>query len=303
MKLKDLESIFLENLKDKTIEFKRVFHGRGNFYDDFDYLTIDSIDEIFFVCLFKENLLENRIISFLNNFAKQNNFKTFIVQRRYLKNAPNQIVFGKINKIEIAVENGLKYLINFSNKNIGFFPDMKRGREFIRSIAKDKKVLNLFSYSCAFSVCAIKAGAKQVVNVDMAKGALTIGRENHHLNSLDTKKVKFLPYNILKSWSRIKKDSPYDIIIIDPPSFQKGSFEATKDYEKIIKRLDSLASENCIVLSCLNAPELNIDFIKNLFKKNAPTFKFVKRLDNLNTFPTSNESKALKNLVFKKNKI
>ncbi len=303
MKLKDLESIFLENLKDKTIEFKRVFHGRGNFYDDFDYLTIDSIDEIFFVCLFKENLLENRIISFLNNFAKQNNFKTFIVQRRYLKNAPNQIVFGKINKIEIAVENGLKYLINFSNKNIGFFPDMKRGREFIRSIAKDKKVLNLFSYSCAFSVCAIKAGAKQVVNVDMAKGALTIGRENHHLNSLDTKRVKFLPYNILKSWSRIKKDSPYDIIIIDPPSFQKGSFEATKDYEKIIKRLDSLASENCIVLSCLNAPELNIDFIKNLFKKNAPTFKFVKRLDNLNTFPTSNESKALKNLVFKKNKI
>ncbi len=303
MKLKDLESIFLENLKDKTIEFKRVFHGRGNFYDDFDYLTIDSIDEIFFVCLFKETLLENRIISFLNNFAKQNNFKTFIVQRRYLKNAPSQIVFGKINKIEIAVENGLKYLINFSNKNIGFFPDMKRGREFIRSIAKDKKVLNLFSYSCAFSVCAIKAGAKQVVNVDMAKGALTIGRENHHLNSLDTKRVKFLPYNILKSWSRIKKDSPYDIIIIDPPSFQKGSFEATKDYEKIIKRLDSLASKNCIVLSCLNAPELNIDFIKNLFKKNAPTFKFVKRLDNLNTFPTSNESKALKNLVFKKNKI
>ena len=66
-----------------------------------------------------------------------------------------------------------------------------------------------------------------------------------------------MPYDILKSWSRIKKRSPYDIIIIDPPSFQKGSFAATKDYEKIIKNLMILANENCVVLSCLNAPELD----------------------------------------------
>jgi len=147
-------------------------------------------------------------------------------------------------------------------------------------------------------VCAINAGASKVVNVDMAKGALTTGRENHHLNNLDTKKVKFMPYDILKSWSRIKKEAPYDIIIIDPPSFQKGSFAATKDYEKIIKRLDELASENCIVLSCLNAPELDTNFIKNIFSEFANDFVFEKRLENLDTFVAINEEKALKNLVF-----
>lgn len=134
----------------------------------------------------------------------------------------------------------------------------------------------------------------------MSKGALNTGRENHRTNNLDTKNVKFLPYNILKSWSRIKKYAPYDIIIIDPPSFQKGSFAASKDYEKIIRRLKELASEDCIVLSCLNAPELDTTFIKNLFEENASEFEFVKRLDNLDTFPSNNEEKSLKNMIFKR---
>jgi len=158
----------------------------------------------------------------------------------------------------------------------------------------------LFSYTCAFSLCASKAGALKVVNVDMSKSALTIGRENHHVNDFNTSNVHFMPYNILKSWNRIKKQGPYDIIIIDPPSFQKGSFAVSKDYAKIIKKLDSLAGENCIVLSALNAPELDTSFIKNIFDEFAPNFKFVERLSNLDTFPSNNEEKSLKNLIFKK---
>ncbi len=176
---------------------------------------------------------------------------------------------------------------------------MKNGRSFIKEISKDKNVLNLFSYTCAFSVCAISGGASKVVNVDMAKNALTIGRTNHHLNNLDTKKVKFMPYDILKSWSRIKKEAPYDIIIIDPPSFQKGSFEASKDYEKIIRRLDELAASKCTILSCLNAPELNSEFIKNKFSQFATNFKFIEKLNNVDEFVTSKDEKSLKNLVFR----
>ena len=298
MTLDDLQKILLENLKDKNEEFKRVFHGRGNFYSGFNYLTIDSIDKILFTSFFEEVDEEDTIIKFLENIAKENSFSSFVVQRRYTKNAPCEVVFGELKNEEIAIENGLKYLLNFENKNIGIFPDMKIGREYIKSISKDKNVLNLFSYTCAFSVSAIDGNAKKVVNVDMAKGALNTGRKNHYLNNQDTKNVKFLPYNILKSWSRIKKDAPYDIIIIDPPSFQKGSFAATKDYEKIIKRLDQLASENCIILSCLNAPELDEKFIKELFFNLAASFKFEKRLDNPSTFPSLNEQKSLKNLIF-----
>lgn len=300
MTLDDLEKLILDNLEDKNEEFKRVFHGRGNFYSDFNYLTVDSIDKILYVCLFDEVDIEDRLILLFKQIVKNGDYDTFILQRRYISKAPTEVIIGELKEDDYALENGLKYNISFSNKNIGIFPDMKIGREYVNSISKDKNVLNLFSYTCAFSVASISGGAKQVVNVDMAKGALTIGRENHRVNNLDTKKVKFLPYNILKSWSRIKKDAPYDIIIIDPPSFQKGSFAATADYEKIVKRLDQLASKDCIVLSCLNAPELDTSFMLDLFEKNAGEFKFIERLDSLDTFPTNNKEKTLKNLIFKR---
>ena len=298
--IEKLKEIILENLENKSVDFKRVFHGRGNFYDGFHYLIVDSINDILMATLFEEVDVDTQkeITKILDEVYATKGFKTLIIQRRYKKDNLYEIVRGKISENAIAYENCLKYSLNFSNQNIGIFPDMKNGRSFIKEISKDKNVLNLFSYTCAFSVSAISGGALKVVNVDMAKNALTTGRTNHHLNNLDTKKVKFLPYDILKSWNRIKKEGPYDIIVIDPPSFQKGSFEASKDYEKIIRRLNELAAPNCTILSCLNAPELDSDFIKNKFAEFAPSFKFVKRLDNVEEFVTNNEEKSLKNLIF-----
>lgn len=300
MNIDILKEHLLRNSLDKTEEFQRLFHGRGNYYEDFNYLTVDSIDEILFASLFEDIdiKLEEKLINILKEVYEKREYKTLILQKRYLNKAPSKVIKGELKDENIVIENSLKYSINFSNKNIGIFPDMKLGREYIRSISKGKKVLNLFSYTCAFSVSAIEGEALKVVNIDMAKGALTTGRVNHRLNNHDTKKVKFLPYNILKSWSRIKKEGPYDIIVIDPPSFQKGSFAATKDYEKIIKRLDSLASSDCVVLSCLNAPELDCEFIKNIFNENAASFVYERRLENLSTFPCNDEEKTLKNLIF-----
>lgn len=298
--IEKLKEIILENLKNKSVDLKRVFHGRGNFYEGFHYLIVDSINDILMATFFEEveENTQKEIIKMLDEVYATKGFKILIIQRRYKKDNLYEIVRGKISENAVAYENGLKYALNFSNQNIGIFPDMKNGRSFIKEISKDKKVLNLFSYTCAFSVCAISAGASKVVNVDMAKNALTTGRTNHHLNNLDTKKVKFLPYDILKSWNRIKKEGPYDIIVIDPPSFQKGSFEASKDYEKIIRRLNELAASKCTILSCLNAPELDSDFIKDKFSEFAPFFKFVKRLENVEEFVTNSEEKSLKNLIF-----
>lgn len=302
MKIEELKELIIENLKDKNEEFKRIFHGRGNFYDDYNFLTIDSIDKVLFIVLFDEleKKKDDELLKMIKDVFQFFNYKTLVLQRRYLDKSPCEVLEGTLKENNIAIESSIKYSINFTNKNIGFFPDMKVGHDYISNIAKDKNVLNLFSYTCAFSLSASKAGASKVVNVDMSKTALTIGRKNHHLNNLDTSNIHFMPYNILKSWNRIKKQGPYDIIIIDPPSFQKGSFAASKDYEKIIKKLDSLASEECVVLSALNAPELDTDFIKNIFKKYAPLFKFEKRLENMDTFPAIDKKKSLKNLIFVK---
>lgn len=295
------DEVFL-NLKLKNREFLRLFHGRGACFKGFEFLTIDSINEILFIVFFKECtiFLEKELLSFFNTLQKEG-YKTAILQRRYLEKAPSKTIFGELKQNNYAIENGLKYSLNLQQyQNIGFFADMKIGREFIAKEAKDKNILNLFSYSCSFSVVAIKNEAKEVINVDMSKQALSVGRENHHINELSTKKAKFLPYNILKSWGRIKKYAPYDLIIIDPPSFQKGSFEAVKDYAKIIKRLNDLTSEKCTVLACLNDPFLEANFLKEIFKEYAPNFIFEQELKSVPQFKSLDRSKGLKNLVFRR---
>ena len=300
--LENLQKLLTQNTQNHSQEYTRLFHGRGNAYPAYSFLTIDSANKVLFVVLFEQHDDEAAILSMLRNFyTAQAKWEALVIQCRYLKEAHNSVIEGRVPDETYAIENDLKYYLNFSSaQNIGFFPDMKLGREFVRDLAYGKNILNLFSYTCSFSVVAIDAGAASIVNVDMNKNVLNIGRKNHRLNGLETKKVQFMPYNILKSWSRIRKAGPYDLIIIDPPSFQKGSFAATADYEKIIKRLHELACDKCTVLSALNAPELDTAFIKNLFLEHAPEFLYIQRLENLESFPTDDEERSLKNLIFKR---
>ena len=225
MTLDDLQHHLNSNASALTLEYTRLFHGRGNAYEGYNFLTVDSVEKVLFAVLFEADDEEEAIVSMLRDFyTAEAKWEALVLQQRYAKDAPSTIIAGQMPAQTFAIENNLKYHINFLNaQNIGFFPDMKIGRTFVHENAKGKNILNLFSYTCSFSVAAIEGGATSVVNVDMNKNVLTTGRENHRLNGFDTKKIQFMPYNILKSWSRIKKAGPYDLIIIDPPSFQKGS--------------------------------------------------------------------------------
>jgi 23S rRNA (cytosine1962-C5)-methyltransferase len=299
--INDLQEYLEIHSKNASEEFQRLFHGRGGLFPEWKHLTIDSIDDILSVAFYAEDERENELIAMLEAFVNASRYKTLVLQRRYLKGSPSEVLIGTLPENLCVIENGMKIKLNLlSNQNSGYFPDMKKGREFVRENAKDKSVLNLFSYTCAFSVAAKLGGAYTVVNVDMSKGALSTGKANHALNAIEPRGVSYLPYNILKSFSNLKKKGPYDLIIIDPPSFQRGSFEATKDYEKIIKRLEELSSDDCTLLSCLNSPELESSFIIKMMSEFAPSFEFVKRLDNVPAFASDDEERSLKNLVFKR---
>jgi len=301
--IENLETELLEKTGNKDEEFLRLFHGRGGCFEGWEFLTIDSIDTVLNIAYFSEIdvLREGQLQDLFEKIFQTGAYEAIVLQRRYLPKAPSEVILGKLPEKVFAIENGFAYRLNLlNNQNSGFFPDMKIGRAFVNETAKGKRVLNLFSYTCAFSVAALKGGANSVVNVDMSKKVLETGRDNHRLNDLEIKgAIRYMPYNILKSFARIKKAGPYDLIIIDPPSFQRGSFAATSDYQKIIRRLPELASDECTVLSCLNAPNLDSQFIKDLMLEQAPEFKFIKRLDNMQSFPSKESERALKNLVFK----
>ncbi len=302
MNVIDILEIISKNAADSKEEFKRLFHGRGGLYEGWRHLTVDSIDNILSVAFYFEEESETEFIEVVQDFVqKSQKYETLVIQKRYIKGAPSEVLVGSVPEDLTILENGMRLKLNLlSNKNNYYFPDMKNGRQFVREHAKTKHVLNLFSYTCAFSVAAKYGEAKSVVNIDMSKGALKVGMANHSLNKLDPRGVSFLPYNILKSFSSIKKKGPYDLIIIDPPSFQRGSFEATKDYEKIIKKLPQIASDKCILLACLNSPELESNFLIEMITQWAPSFVYEKRLKNLQEFASLDEEKSLKNLIFRR---
>jgi 23S rRNA (cytosine1962-C5)-methyltransferase len=196
----------------------------------------------------------------------------------------------------------LKFHIEFGKaQNSGLFLDMANGRKWLRENSQGKNILNLFAYTCAFSVAATAGGANKVVNIDLSKASLSKGRENHQLNKLakkEGKQVVFEGVDIFKSNSRIKKHGPYDILVCDPPSFQKGSVNIERDYAKIIRRIPQWMNAGAKLMLCLNSPDLDEDFLKAEVARECPACQFEQKVANPDVFKEAHQGKGLKVLVF-----
>ena len=282
-----------------TKRSNRLFHGRGKLFSDYQYLSIDYFCSTILITLYQETTLEvmDTILKSLKEIPAIN----IIVQKRYLAKPTIEALKGSIPTAELAIEDSLKYHLKFGDsQNIGFFLDMYPGREFLTRICSGKKVLNLFSYTCSLSVAAIKGGASEVTNVDMSKAALAVGSENHALNGVGAgQKVRFLSYDIMKSWNKIFKHGPYDVIIIDPPTNQGDSFKTDRDYYKIVKRLESMTAGDAVIMACLNSPRHNGQFLIDLFKEHAPDFKFQEIMYSAFSEMEKNPEEGLKIVIFK----
>lgn len=290
-----------ETIRTQTeIDSFRVFHGRGRTFSDLEFVTVDYFQPAILVTLFFEpqaHWLDEFIEKIRPIFSPTNS--VLVVQRRYIPNAPSEIVWGQLPESMYARRGHLLFNLHLAQQqNSGFFLDMESGRQWLEQHAAGKRVLNLFAYTCAFSVVAIAAGAEKVVNVDMSSAALNLGRANHQLNNFAKNKSEFVAENILKSWSRVKKPGPYDLVIIDPPSYQKGSFIAEKDYAKVIRRLPELMPAGGLVLACLNAPELSEGFLRRQFVEQCPAAVFVARVKPHADFPDIDPEQQLKLLIY-----
>ena len=295
-----------QQLNEVPNELRRIFHGRGKFWPGLDQLTCDWVDGQLLVNVFKEvddeflSSLKAGLVDLTNKDIWQAKQGTSIVlQHRYADGAPSEVLWGELNDSPVVVEHGLKYQLDIGrNQNFGLFLDMRNGRQWVQDNAKDKNVLNLFAYTCGFSVAAIAGGARQCMNVDMSRGSLNKGRDNHRLNEHDMRSVNFLGYDIFKSWGKIKKGGPYELVIIDPPSFQKGSFALTKDYKKILRRLPDLLTEGGEVIACVNSPAVSPNFLIETMVEEAPSVEFIERLDNPPEFVDVDLDSSLKVLRF-----
>lgn len=301
-------------------EAGRIFHGRGGLHPGCEHLALDAFPPMLLLTSFRA-LADEELAAIGDALAArwtalETGPLNWVLQVREGGHTETRLMAGEVPEPHEVMEDGTRYRIHLlRGQNHGLFLDMAAGRQWVRAHVAERvagnaatraaggwasglKVLNLFAYTCAFSVVALQAGAEQVLNMDMSSGALTVGQQNHRLNGLTTG-ASFLGHDIFKSWGRINRGGPYDLVIVDPPSFQRGSFVATKDYARLVKRLAELLAPGGHALLCLNAPELGPAFLQQQVKEAAPALTFVERLSNPPAFADATPERALKVLVYR----
>jgi 23S rRNA (cytosine1962-C5)-methyltransferase len=275
-------------------DVRRLFHGRGHCYPGLEDLVVDRFGSVLLIGCFGEKLNRARRLAGML-FETLDGVTGVAVQQRQGRGTQAEVVCGTVDDELVVEEAGLKYLVQpLRNQNVGLFLDMAPTRTWLQAAASGKRVLNLFSFTCAFSVAAVAGGASRVVNNDMSKPALDWGRKNHQLNDHDLRQVSLLSHNLFKSWSKIREHGPYDIVIIDPPTNQRGSFNAEKQYGQILKRLPEFAARGSTIIACLNSPFLNTDFLPAQMARWCPRASLVETLPASEDFPERFPDRGLK---------
>ena len=288
----------------RPTDAQRVFHGRGGQHPGCEHWTLDAYPPVWMLTCFGDTdettlaTLHAALAARWETIAPDEPLN-LVLQLRQPTRSETRLLCGAVPEPHEVSEAGVRYRVHLlRGQNHGLFLDMAEGRRWLREQAQGAKVLNLFAYTCAFSVAALQGGARSVLNVDMASGALATGQQNHALNGL-AHRARFLPHDIFKSWGKLTRGGPYDIVVVDPPSYQKGSFVATKDYARLLRRLPDLLAPNGRAMLCLNAPELGSDFLHGLVREHAPGLMFERRLPNPTAFADVDPERALKVLIYR----
>jgi len=124
-----------------------------------------------------------------------------------------------------TMENGFKFLVDIKNGHkTGFYLDQRDNRELILKFAKDKTVLNCFSYTGGFSVYALASGAEKVTQIESSSSALEIANKNTELNGLNIYNLENINDDVFKVLRKFRDERrTFDMIILDPPKFAESA--------------------------------------------------------------------------------
>lgn len=171
---------------------------------------------------------------------------------------------------QTVIEHGCRFLVDVTAPTgVGLFPDLREVRRFVADRAAGRRVLNLFSYTGAFSVHALRGGAGQVIAVDMAARAHAWARRNLRENGLDPEACQTLDLDVIVAIERLRAAAErFGLIILDPPGFsrsRRGTFSSARDYGDLVREcLPLLAPDGLLVAVCNVARLPETDFARGL---------------------------------------
>ena len=229
----------------------RLINGEGDFipglivdkYGDYLVLQVGTLGI---------ERLKNEIVEQLQRFLNPKAIyeKSTLPSRKEegLKEAQGWL-FGEKSDDVIVFENGLQFKISLTEgQKTGFFLDQRNMRQKVRTLSKDKRVLNCFSYTGGFSVYASAGGARQVDSVDISDKAIALAQENLALNNFSGECIVADVFTFLR-----EKPLDYDIVILDPPAFakrQKDVVQACRGYKDINRLAMQKMPPNSTLITC-----------------------------------------------------
>ncbi|XJS10119.1 class I SAM-dependent rRNA methyltransferase [Aerococcaceae bacterium WGS1372] len=290
----------------------RLFNGEG---DGIGGVTIDRYGHFLLINWYSQGIYEYRewFLEAIKELlpAVKGVYETIRFQTNELElislvsgdEAPKPLIIRE-NNIQYAVYLGESWMT-------GIFLDQRDVRDFIRTQANESmSVLNVFSYTGAFSVAAAVGGSKRTVSVDVANRSLELTSEQFEVNDLQFKEsaheVRVMDvFNYLDY--ALKNHITYDLVISDPPSFARSKkliFRVEKNYPKLAEQLFKLTNPNGLtILSTNNSKYLIEDFQRDMVELTQNlegTYYLIQKFELPEDFPTSQdeESNYLKVLVF-----
>lgn len=176
----------------------------------------------------------------------------------------SQHIFGQEAAEPLLVmENGVTYA-TYLNEGLmtGIFLDQKNVRGALAGgLSTSKTLLNMFSYTGAFSVAAAFGGSSQTTSVDLAKRSLDKTREQFLVNGIEPESQKIYVMDVFGYFNYAKKKGlTYDMIVLDPPSFArngKKTFSVAKNYGDLVKEAVEILENNGTLIASTNAANVS----------------------------------------------
>lgn len=256
----------------------RALNGEG---DGLGGLIIDYYDGYYVVSWYSEGIytFRDEIIAALQkvaNFKGIYEKKRFDTKGKYIEG--DDFVAGERGEFPLIVkENGVNFAVYLNDgAMVGVFLDQRNVRKQIRDkYAKGRTVLNMFSYTGAFSVFAALGGASKTTSVDLANRSLSKTIEQFSVNEIDYEAQDIIVEDVFLYFKyAAKKKMKFDMVVLDPPSFarsKKYTFSAAKDYKNLLKETISITENNGIIVASTNCSAFDMKkfkgFIDTAFKE------------------------------------
>jgi len=279
----------------KGVEAFRLFHGEGEGIAGFD---IDRLLDSLVVWIGEQfdEASRERALDAAASFGFRGVYlkvrprnASRIVDSRRADIAPSTVVRGVDGPSEMVVdEGGGKYLVRPADGlSTGLFLDQRENRKWIAAHSEGRALLNLFSYTCAFTVAAARGGAVSSVSVDASARVLEQGRRNLDLNGLVPDRHVLVCDDVL-AWlpAARRAGRTFDLIVLDPPSFSTthhSRFEVAQDYAGVAEQcMAMLPSTGGVLLACTNSRTFRASKLKDsLLEAAARADRTVQRMVDL----------------------